>query len=617
MALDAETQFLRMDRQKREEILVALLSRTRTLSELSDLAQKLFSSAGGFSGNSEFPTDVRRAAEPSSRRTPVGPSGSSGPSCCSRNGLPSAHGRKGAFSEDALQLLRYKLAYGAEEAGRSHHEVFPCSVASAGPSALARRSPGPSRWPLPPAREREGERVQDASPEFCELDRRANACSSFPYFFSKSREVREDNEPRWPKPVFSDEESASEDQQTTCSSVASTDSLKSRLLPAAILRALAQPLRPQRCAYEEEDAHEVPSFPRSTAPEATYTSSLALLERVLAELPATRRSAAVSARFEGSERRNTTAFAAPFCDREAGATARGKAQAVNEELRNSGDEWRQERVPIKNEREVFSGQEAALKLGLVQKLSEKWEEDSVHPSPPASAANPRPSSTGKRSRPPPFISHCEDGRSSRANGGFELDAELERGGKRHASESLVSQRPSLSRRWAWESDPEFVIDDPATWTKDSTAKYIDDLILHGPPQCDFTNFVPPLTNRRRFSLRELFLTIGGRRQDRKWMLYSQQADAVFCFPCLLYSPRVSKFVSDGFCLWRNQGKRYREHETSSEHRAAVMKLDMRRKALTEGCVLPLQKVSRRSGLFPVEDHGVCAKRAACCVLKET
>ncbi|KEP65734.1 UNVERIFIED_CONTAM: hypothetical protein HHA_249410 [Hammondia hammondi] len=607
-----------MDRQKREEVLVALLSRTRTFSELSHLAQKLCSSAGGFSAISEFPTDARCAAEPSCRRTPVGASGCSGPSCCSRNGLPSAHGRKGTFSEDALQLLRYKLAYGAEESGRSRHDAFPCTGASTGSSAFARRNPVPSRGPLPPAREGEGGRVLDGSPEFCELERRSHTCASFPYFFSKSREVREDNEPRWPKPVFSDEESASEDQQTTCSSVASTDSLKSRLLPAAILRALAQPLRPQRCAYEEEeDAHEVPSFPRSTAPEVAYTSSLALLERVLAELPATRRSAAVSARFEGSERHNTTAFATPFCKREAAETARGKAQAVNEGLRTSGDEWRQERVPPKSERVEVSGQEAALKLGLVQKLSERWEEESVHPSPPALAARPRPSSAGKRSRPPPFISHCEDDRRSRTND-VELDGELERGGKRHASESLVSQRPSLSRRWAWEGDPEFVIDDPATWTKDSTAKYIDDLILHGPPQCDFTNFVPPLTNRRRFSLRELFLTIGGRRQDRKWMLYSQQADAVFCFPCLLYSPRVSKFVSDGFCLWRNQGKRYREHETSSEHRAAVMKLDMRRKALTEGCVLPLlQKVSRRSGIFPAEDHGVCAKRAACYVLKET
>ncbi|PFH38080.1 hypothetical protein BESB_004210 [Besnoitia besnoiti] len=165
-----------------------------------------------------------------------------------------------------------------------------------------------------------------------------------------------------------------------------------------------------------------------------------------------------------------------------------------------------------------------------------------------------------------------------------------------------SAKRAKSQRWAWDDDPAFRIQDPATWSKESIAKYIDDLVLHGPPQCDFTHFVPPLTNKRRFSLRELCVGIEERRQDRKWMLYSTSADAVFCFPCLLFSPRVSKFVSEGFCLWRNQGKRYREHETSSEHRAAVMKLDIRRKAITDSCIVLslLQKVGR-AGLLPLDD----------------
>lgn len=441
--------------------------------------------------------------------------------------------------------MRYKLSYAVEERlARRRHGCFPCGGSS---------SPSVARHSI--SADSLCERAQRVIPQFCEqAARRPHACSFPPsaYFANDPRleDRRGDGEePRWSKAVFSDEESTSEDRQTTCSSV-STDSLKSRLVPAAILRALAQPLPPPRF-YAEDDAQEQFSAPTL---EAAYGRSLTLLERALAEpLPVRRPSR--TARYEAPEREDGAFSAAARC---------------------VADLCFENRVP----RTALPREELAVKHAL------ETAEEQEAPLPKVKSEAPeRPNLGGKRYRSPPFVAQFDDAAP------LEAESELERRAKR-----------PVFQRWAWENDPEFVIDDPATWTKESTAKYMDDLILHGPPQCDFTNFVPPLTNKRRFSLRELFLTVGGRRQDRKWMLYSPRSDAVFCFPCLLYSPRVSKFVSEGFCLWRNQGKRYREHETSSEHRAAVMKLDMRRKAIAEGCVLPVLHKIARSGRLPVEDH---------------
>ncbi|XP_028124944.1 zinc finger MYM-type protein 1-like [Camellia sinensis] len=59
----------------------------------------------------------------------------------------------------------------------------------------------------------------------------------------------------------------------------------------------------------------------------------------------------------------------------------------------------------------------------------------------------------------------------------------------------------------------------------------------------------------------------GEKQDRKWLVYSDASDKVFCFCCKLFKQDGNNIhlATDGLKDWKNMGNRLRSHETSNEH----------------------------------------------------
>ncbi|GMP28586.1 hypothetical protein CsSME_00004062 [Camellia sinensis var. sinensis] len=108
--------------------------------------------------------------------------------------------------------------------------------------------------------------------------------------------------------------------------------------------------------------------------------------------------------------------------------------------------------------------------------------------------------------------------------------------------------------------------DPSNWDKiDQNLR--DLLVERGPIRGNGVNF--PLDDKDRhfsstFYMRQLQ---NGEKQDRKWLVYSDASDKVFCFCCKLFKQDGNNvhLATDGLKDWKNMGNRLRSHETSNEH----------------------------------------------------
>ena len=59
----------------------------------------------------------------------------------------------------------------------------------------------------------------------------------------------------------------------------------------------------------------------------------------------------------------------------------------------------------------------------------------------------------------------------------------------------------------------------------------------------------------------------GEQHERRWLIYSQDLDKVFCFCCKLLNlvPSTTRLANEGSRDWRNISHKLRNHEISNKH----------------------------------------------------
>lgn len=96
------------------------------------------------------------------------------------------------------------------------------------------------------------------------------------------------------------------------------------------------------------------------------------------------------------------------------------------------------------------------------------------------------------------------------------------------------------------------------------------MVEKGPAQRLPNDFVFPRekASRRHFSHAYYIRSLSnGKKQDRRWLVYSKTLDKIFCFCCKLFTRdnNPSHMASKGFNDWKHILERLRYHETSHEH----------------------------------------------------
>ncbi|XP_023230855.1 zinc finger MYM-type protein 5-like [Centruroides sculpturatus] len=125
--------------------------------------------------------------------------------------------------------------------------------------------------------------------------------------------------------------------------------------------------------------------------------------------------------------------------------------------------------------------------------------------------------------------------------------------------------------------------DPHSWPT-ITNKLIYSLVIHGPDQGDNVNFntLKADDSGRKFTKDWFYVKqINGEIVKRKWILYSINQNAVFCFSCMLFGHK-SHNLSDPqkeFHDWRHLHPVIPLHENSPEHRNSYVKWKVMEKNL--------------------------------------
>jgi hypothetical protein len=110
------------------------------------------------------------------------------------------------------------------------------------------------------------------------------------------------------------------------------------------------------------------------------------------------------------------------------------------------------------------------------------------------------------------------------------------------------------------------LSDPALWPKISDRKVIDHLILHGPKKVQLRHCRQD-ENGRHFSDSHYFRKLANNEFiPRRWLMYSETADRLFCFYCLRFDrgSRTS-LASDGFNDWVHLSPALKSHESGNSH----------------------------------------------------
>lgn len=128
---------------------------------------------------------------------------------------------------------------------------------------------------------------------------------------------------------------------------------------------------------------------------------------------------------------------------------------------------------------------------------------------------------------------------------------------------------------ATDMEIKIIYEDPKKWPNNFRSDKIRcNLVERGPQTIDIDSYKFPCTDDgRHFSQKWIFKVLpNGERVKRQWLLYSQSKDALFCFPCLLFSKDDKKDrsafcnIEEGFSDWKHLNPSILNHERSIPHR---------------------------------------------------
>ncbi|KAJ0170969.1 hypothetical protein K1T71_013741 [Dendrolimus kikuchii] len=114
--------------------------------------------------------------------------------------------------------------------------------------------------------------------------------------------------------------------------------------------------------------------------------------------------------------------------------------------------------------------------------------------------------------------------------------------------------------------------DPGLWPITITDVDRTEIVLRGPIRIKVELF-PVNDNGRRFSEYHYNkILVNGEKLHRRWMIYSQTKDAVYCFPCRIFGLENTKIgSSEGVCDWKHLGDYLKSHESSRQHKDCMLK----------------------------------------------
>jgi len=146
----------------------------------------------------------------------------------------------------------------------------------------------------------------------------------------------------------------------------------------------------------------------------------------------------------------------------------------------------------------------------------------------------------------------------------------------------IAMKVSLSKDELLKKDDNFdsknLTNDPATWPKNMSTSVRDYLVQKGPPQITLKNF-PKNEKGTHFSTMHCKRKLpNGEIMDRPWLIYSETADAIFCFCCLIFAlEKTGALATTGFNNWSNTSTRLSDHEKSKVHLESTLKcFDLRK-----------------------------------------
>lgn len=107
------------------------------------------------------------------------------------------------------------------------------------------------------------------------------------------------------------------------------------------------------------------------------------------------------------------------------------------------------------------------------------------------------------------------------------------------------------------------------------SRFRDLMVERGPYLMDQNNYFPVNDDDGRHFDGKWFYTFlnNGEKVRRQWLLYSISKNAIFCFPCLLFSNndiRKSTFLNNGFNDWKHLNPSVAEHEYSKNHKQNLL-----------------------------------------------